>query len=163
MGERIVCPRQAEGTMEVQRRWKPEWRSGRREWSKWRWFKERVLITGWFKFLDRLGIKHRGGFYGGTLWPGGPRPRTCSYCGGVHPEDAIELLKAGWTVEATSKAYKRYLEPPGYREQMRDWKPGGPPSENWIESPVPPVKLYVYHLNQEQIDRFNDVKRRLGA
>lgn len=72
------------------------------------------------------------------VWPGNKtQPRICSYCGGIHPEDAIALIEEGWLVGGTDKAYKRYLEPPNGK------------------SLVPPVKLYVQHFTQGQVDRFN--------
>lgn len=80
------------------------------------------------------------GGIGHVLWSyGGEQPRTCSFCGGVHPEDAIALIAVGnWRVEGTTKGYKRYLQPP-----------------HGFPSPVPPVKLYVQHFNEDQIARFN--------
>lgn len=87
-------------------------------------------------------------------WPW--RPRTCTFCGGVHPDDAIQLLKEGWHVVTTDKAYKRYLEPPGgklgmeYEGRVFDAGVYVPP---W--GPVPPVKLYTPHMDGEQIMLFN--------
>ena len=77
------------------------------------------------------------------LWSyGGEQPRTCSFCGGVHPDDAIALIRAGWRVQDTDKGDKRYMAPPS----------GHP-------SPVPPVKLYVQHCTEEQIEHFNRALR----
>lgn len=97
------------------------------------------------------------------LWPSDV-PRTCSFCGGIHPEDAIRLLNEGWEVEATDKGYKRYLGPPGTRALneaiMASIRAGAPQQQipaGW--SPVPPVKLYVQHLNEEQVERFNAALR----
>lgn len=103
---------------------------------------------------------HPTGFIGKVLWDyGGEQPRTCSFCGGVHPDDAIALIEAGWTVDCTTKAYKRYLEPPGYHDYMLRIQAAGwnveRAGEPRVESPVPPVKLYVQHFNAEQIARFN--------
>jgi hypothetical protein len=93
---------------------------------------------------------------GGT-WPSFPqgfeRPRTCSHCGGVHPEDAITLLHLGWEVEATTKSYKRYLEPPGYTAAMESALRNE--EHKVVRSPAPPVKVYVQHFNEDQISRFN--------
>lgn len=101
------------------------------------------------------------GSMGNVLWcyPG-EQPRTCSFCGGVHPEDAIALIRAGWTSGGTTKAYKRYLEPPGYAKWERDTFANVPVSE-WgktkppYPSPIPPVKLYTMHFTPEQIAAFN--------
>lgn len=72
-------------------------------------------------------------------WPeGSSPPRTCSYCGGAHPEDLIELVRSGWLVEPTDKGYKRYVNTPNG------------------DSIVPPVKLYVPHFDADQIARFNE-------
>lgn len=47
------------------------------------------------------------------------KPRTCSFCGGIHPEDAIRLIEEGWESERTDKRYKHYLYPAGYRDWRR--------------------------------------------
>lgn len=107
---------------------------------------------------------HRWGPYysAGTMkWPDGfAKPRTCSFCGSVHPEDAIKLLEAGWEAEH-AKSYKRYLNPPGSQahteaviSRIRER------NDTFIEpqhvSPVPPAKLYTWHFtNDELIARFN--------
>ena len=87
-------------------------------------------------------------------WPW--QPCTCSFCGGVNPDDAVRLVKEGWHVDSTNKLYKRYLEPPGGKLGMeyegRVFGAGVyvPP---W--GPVPPVKLYTQHFDGEQITLFN--------
>jgi hypothetical protein len=102
------------------------------------------------------------------LWHwSGEVPRTCSFCGGVHPEDAIRLVSDGWEVESTSKSYKRYLTPPGsalrhhaFLASLRDRsrEPGeGVPS---VWSPTPPVKLYAMHFDADQIGRLDDAMRK---
>jgi len=81
-------------------------------------------------------------------WPVGfEHPRTCSYCGGAHPEDILALMKLGWEVQPTEKNYKRYLHPPGYAARLRDD----------TNSPVPPLKFYTWHLTLAQIDRYNAI------
>lgn len=115
----MTCPRQdAEHPLRMRARWE-RGRWGLVVRARWWWLR----VTGRME--------------GGIRWPGGPKPRTCSYCGGVHPDDAVSLLKAGWHVEGTDKSYKRYLNPPS-----------GP-------GPVPPVKVYVQHFGHEQIAAFN--------
>mgnify|MGYP001610676543 FL=1 len=171
MTETMTCPRQAEATLSVQRAHRPYWRtdtwSRRRIWADWLRDRKSNLMDK----LEQRGLpvpRHRDRFSGGTCWPDETlpalawrKPRTCSYCGSVHPEDAIALLLAGWEVGATGKSYKRYLHPPGYANAVERlighqdalstdrFKWHGP------HSPVPPVKLYVMHMTQAQIDQFN--------
>jgi hypothetical protein len=104
----------------------------------------------------------RGPNNGLWLWTGDP-PRTCSFCGGIHPEDAIRLVTDGWEVEPTSKSYKRYLVPPGaatrhaaFLASLRDpaREPGQGMPSAW--EPTPPVKLYTMHLDADQVRRFNE-------
>ena len=105
---------------------------------------------------------------GGTYWKWPWAPRTCSFCGGVHPDDAIRLLEEGWEVERTDKSYKRYLHPPGYyarlaniTDSIRTFRNGvGKEPVVTFRSPVPPVKLYVNHFDERQIARFNSAYER---
>jgi hypothetical protein len=101
-------------------------------------------------------------FYGGTYWPAGaPRPRTCSFCGGVHPDDAVTLLLAGWELEGTGKADTRRLHPPGYDAGVRAMlaairaRRNGLPRRPAVRSPVPPVTLYIQHCTTAQIAQLN--------
>lgn len=101
---------------------------------------------------------------GGTQWPAGfPAPRTCSACGGCHPEDAIALLRDhGWEIERSVKPWKAYLHPPGYGAQLERFAlgilgpgeklPGEEPSH---PSPVPPVTVYGAHFTPEQLRLLN--------
>jgi hypothetical protein len=94
------------------------------------------------------------------LWPGpGPMPRTCSYCGGVHPEDALKLKKEfKFEIGSTTKRYKVYIEPPGYGiEQLNsltNMQAGVDPVEAFIKNKVraiyPPLKAYSPHFTTEQ-------------
>lgn len=98
------------------------------------------------------------------LWHWGP-PRTCNFCGSIHPEDAFRLLEEGWEQEF-AKSYKAYLNPPGssvrlkatlasLRDPTREPFQGVPS----IWSPVPPVKLYIQHCTSEEISRLNALLR----
>jgi hypothetical protein len=96
----------------------------------------------------------------GSFWPRGfDRPRSCSFCGGVNPDDAIALVIAGWEVAGTGKDYKRYVHPPGYRAACDRLSeagfpgPGERPDLVRIHSPVPPVKIYTMHFSEEQMRR----------
>jgi hypothetical protein len=136
----MSCPRQAEATMSVQRENVHAWQTDR-----------------WDSARD-----------GATVWPDGhDKPRTCSYCGGVHPDDAIALIRAGWEVEATTKGYKRYLHPPGYGADteavLAALRAGALPPQRAVSSPVPPVKLYTYHFDKPQADAFNVALRKQPA
>lgn len=157
------CPRQAHGTMASQLAHECVWYndnwSRRRVWADW--FRDRKSrVWDWVeKHLFTLPWR-RDRFMGGTYWPDGePRPRTCSYCGGVHPDDAVTLIMRGWEVESTGKSYKRYLHPPGYRAAIERFHEGmdalKEPRWEGPRSPVPPVKVYTYHFDQRQIDAFN--------
>lgn len=137
------CPRQAYGTMPAQLDhvcvWHDDRWSRRRTWIDW--LRNRLSAVGrWRETVGTPTPTCRSS--GGIFWPEGePRPRTCSYCGGAHPDDAIALIMRGWEVETTGKSYKLYLRPPGPR------------------SPVPPVKVYTYHFDQRQADAFTAALR----
>lgn len=101
-------------------------------------------------------------------WPSEfPKPRTCSFCGGIHPEDALSLLQQGWEVGRTDKFYKRYLNPPGsaaYQQaiiqglrerRLRTEVETTSPPDHPRSSPM--VKLYTMHFSEEQADRFNEL------
>lgn len=93
-------------------------------------------------------------------------PRSCSFCGCIHPEDAIKLLELGWEVETTTKRYKRYMHPKGFKNRMRNIlkslreKEGDIGKEDKDDNywePIPPVKLYVMHFSDVQTEKFNKV------
>lgn len=93
-------------------------------------------------------------------WQWSWQPRTCSYCGGVHPEDAIKLLGEGWENEFSTKAYKGYLNPPGTAQKdatilHRLRKDGDLSVAPSVWSPTPPVKLYTMHFDADQMARLN--------
>ena len=73
-------------------------------------------------------------------WPKGiKKPRTCSFCGCIHPEDAITLVRdSNFTVESTTKNYKWYLNPP--HGQV-----------------APSFKLYRQHTTQEQRETLSNI------
>lgn len=116
------------------------WRPGDHRWgspfSRW-WEQVSNRINNWWmeSFIRVRILKRKGSCirHGGTTWPEAfPAPRSCSFCGGVHPGDAVDLLSLGWTVDHTGKGYKAYLNPPrGHRH------------------PVPPVKFYTQHLEPD--------------
>lgn len=138
--ETHVCPRRAEGGPLAYNAEFDEWRRNR--WSMDIRRKQRETQ----KYVERQNRKFGHGSMSvsetADCWLDvGPVPRTCSYCGGIHPDDAITLFSRGWTLEITGKSYKRYMRPPA----RLDW------------DPVPPVKLYVMHFSAEQCDRMNEL------
>jgi hypothetical protein len=85
-----------------------------------------------------------------TYFPEGfTPPRTCTYCGAAHPDDALALMRQGWLVEGTGKQYKRYLQPPRQVPHENDEAPRP------YRSPVPAVKVYSMHFTEVQIEQFN--------
>lgn len=42
---------------------------------------------------------------------------SCSFCGSLHPDRFMELVREGWIVGPTDKSYKAYLESPLTDEQ----------------------------------------------
>lgn len=78
-----------------------------------------------------------------TAWPHSyAMPRFCSYCGGIHPDDAFNLVVEGWAMTLTENHYKFFMTP-----------------DNGEQTPVPHVKLYLMHFSQEQVLRMDDVFR----
>ena len=69
----------------------------------------------------------------------GLQARHCSFCGSLHPDDFMRLVKEGWRVGATDKNYKAYLGSP---------EPGGGSME---------TKFYFQHLSDEQKREFVDL------
>ena len=153
MAETVICPRRAEGVL-----------PGYPDHDEW-------VTNHWIADHDEAERKRQewlannpnssiGATQGEWLWSWGP-PRTCSFCGGIHPEDAIRLISEGWEVDPTTKPYKRYLEPPGMRQKHKaliaalDRGDDSFRSVPSVWSPGPPVKLYTMHFDQDQIDRFN--------
>ena len=59
-----------------------------------------------------------------------PKPRSCSFCSSIHPEDALALLIAGWFVLPVDAA-KWYL-----RQDIGN-------------DVSPPVKLYKHHIHDD--------------
>jgi hypothetical protein len=110
--------------------------------------------------LDQWVGNHWNPYYH-SRWPGEfPKPRTCSFCGSIHPEDAINLLMLGWENEKSTKGYKGYLHPPGFHEQQKavltmiQEKRQDFPDPKYPD-PLPPAKIYTMHFSSEQLNRLN--------
>ncbi len=145
------CPRRAEGYAAAMFPLPDYWTTG--TWASTQEEADAEVA----EFMARPGA----GGIGNVLWlyPG-TQPRNCSFCGGGHPDDLIALIRAGWEMEPTDKGYKRYVNPPGHREYMKELLAyigavGSEYPKPRYPSPVPPVKLYVYHFGPEQIAAFN--------
>lgn len=52
---------------------------------------------------------------------------SCSFCGSLHPERFMELVRDGWIVGPTDKSYKAYLERPLTDEELAAHK------ARWLE------------------------------
>lgn len=95
----------------------------------------------------------------GGDWPQeyGAPPRACSYCGGLHPDDAINLVNAGWEVDTNTSASKWILEPPG-STALNKVLIEAIGSHSGMEDVVPPhsikpqVKFYAQHASSEQVE-----------
>ena len=75
--------------------------------------------------------------FGKAHWDTVGTYRVCSYCGGMHPEDAITAIKTYGPriIEETTKALKKYIRVPGLKEEVK--------------------KVYIGHFTEEQIVRYN--------
>lgn len=98
----------------------------------------------WDRFHVDVGVDYWDGIRwepiaGGTWKAAEKPPRVCSFCGCVNPEDGTALVTAGWNVLPTTKMYVRFLTPP-------------PP----IPEPIPAVRLFLQHFNEEQANAFNE-------
>lgn len=105
------------------------------------------------------------------------QPRTCTGCGGIHPDDVLALMDAGFSDEPTTKGYKGYMHAPGYREELIAYhrsvdkaamkaNPTAPCPTCALEGtgdsilgkikypsdPIkgPPLKFYMWHFSAEQ-------------
>lgn len=109
---------------------------------------------------------------------------SCSYCGSLHPDRFMELVREGWEVGPTDKSYKAYLRQPLTPEeeaqQKADWTQRDAVAqavrelgerdgktaeqitadldEQWAKIPHsssgPEAKFYFQHLSPEQRTEF---------
>lgn len=101
----------------------------------------------------------------GSWWERWPHdikpPRTCSFCGSVHPADLLELLLAGFEMEPSNKGDKWYVHPPGWRKHM-DRVFGelrmNPVKSAFVEA-QPLIKFYTQHATTEELARINSQLR----
>lgn len=162
LGERQTCPRRAEGSgygvenedVWETKHWKytdvEEARKANQEETR---LKNEAEVAKGYKGTTFCNERY-------WLWPGpGEKPRTCSYCGCVNPEDALYLKKNHkFEVSSTTKGYKVYIEPPGYGieqvNSLANMQAGVDPAEafskNKVESIYPPLKAYSPHFTPEE-------------
>ncbi len=107
----------------------------------------------------------------GDEWPAHyVKPRTCTGCGGVHPEDVLRMMREGWTDEVCDRRHKGYLNPPGYQAELTAWQTanaqpqpgiGGDPMKSYPQHPIkgPPIKFYIAHFTEEQRAEVNKLSR----
>lgn len=81
--------------------------------------------------------------------------RQCSYCGSIHPEDMLALIRTGSRLQGTDKGYKRYLLTPNpiAGQDCRIGSRHGPGVDEVIRGPAPATiqqKFYLDHVTREQ-------------
>lgn len=92
--------------------------------------------------------------YYSSRWPEEfNRPQSCTFCGCVHPDDAIALLERGWEVES-AKMFKWHLNPPGTQKYI-----SSSATSVILVIPIPPVKLYGAHLSSVSAATMNEIIR----
>lgn len=104
------------------------------DWTRWR-----------LSWLDRV-ILYITGRQPHAFWPPQePHARVCSYCGCLHPEDALVLLSRGWTLHGQEWSRVYFLHPPT-----------GP-------SPDPPVVIEPAHFTMAQRARLRTLLKRAAV
>ncbi len=157
-----TCPRRSEGPqhdVEDQDQWTLEkWKfTDVEEARKWNEQETRK------KNEEDAAKGYKGHTYCNTrywLWPGpGPKPRTCSYCGCINPEDALRLKREfKYETEGTRKKYKVYMHLPGHDigmvNVMANMQAGVDPIESLKGQTTPeiypPLKAYSPHFTEGQ-------------
>lgn len=176
-GELQTCPKRRELSTDVAI-------VGRDRWLTTRWH--------WTHHAHDRAAQRFGLLCGVETWPTGePQPRTCSYCGSIHPDDAVTLIMRGWDVELTANALKRHLVPPGCGRAARSVQIAtryaridylkhtlgldersaiarelreqrAAPKRREL-TPIPPVELHIAHFDYDQRERFNVAMRTQDA
>jgi len=82
-----------------------------------------------------------------ACWPGpGRRPRVCTNCHSIHPEDAIALLRLGWDVDAIDSAWT------GEAILIHSLE-GCRPGFGFFPTPI----VHRRHFTDKQRDEFNSI------
>jgi len=87
-------------------------------------------------------------------------PRSCSYCGSMHPDDFLAAARDGsGELGPTDKNYKVYvtIESVTYTPTSSTWQNGK--QSNVVKHPKAPamLKFYFQHLSHEQMHEFVDL------
>jgi hypothetical protein len=99
---------------------------------------------------------------------------SCSFCGSLHPDRFMELVREGWTVGPTDKNYKAYLGRPHTDEEKTQrkaqWLAGFNGSteettqlaglydrEHAFPTCSQEAKFYFQHLSEDQCREFIDL------
>jgi hypothetical protein len=97
--------------------------------------------------------------------------QSCSFCGSLHPDRFMELVREGWIVGPTDKPYKAYLERPFTAEEIASRKAaymarfaglseqavaelGEQYDREFTSVGSTVAKFYFQHLTVEQQDEF---------
>jgi len=109
---------------------------------------------------------------GQDAWRPGAVGPSCSFCGSLHPDRFMELLREGWVVGPTDKNYKAYLGKPLTAEERDQRKAawvdrmsplgtedGAALADMWEREHAHPscgqeAKFYFQHLSEAQQQEF---------
>lgn len=132
-GERQTCPQRWTGDL-PRAAFVDVWQS-----SQWHWL---ILLR------DRVKRRHPGYKVADLAsWPAGfadLKPRTCSHCDSVHPDDARRLLLAGWQMRSSLRPRVFFFEPPAW--SVPRWNDSG-------LTPTPAVRLHETHISRDDLEQ----------
>lgn len=116
-------------------------------WERDRWSPSwPARLLAWWERWTGLSRRRRPVRWPRNLQP----PRSCSFCGALHPEDAIAFVRLhggrGWRVRRSTNTRRWILPYPG----------------TGILRPRPALKVHLQHLTGEEVERFNREVRSVG-
>lgn len=167
MTHRIFCP-----THKVMARW----RSGSEVWGTWRWFRNLLAAVDarWHDCMLpwRWAGKVIGLFGLGAgevvRWPAKvQQPRTCSACGGIHPDDCLALVRDGWELLEVSVG-EFAVVPPGVKRDGRMWCNGvmtrsAVPVKERCDIPIPAPRFASAHFDDEDFNKLAGLYADFGS